>query len=299
MRLIRTSGSSNKTWAAVVGLARSCLSAPSYAIFSTLLTGWALAPGRRTITAMICAADPEGQRAHDAYHRFVRAARWSTNALWRVLVIHMVDVLTPTGKLVLDCDDTLYKKSGRKVDGAGSFHDAVRSTRRKVVYATGLNLVVVTLRSLVAGAVEHIDVLAYAATWLWDAVPRFADTLVAKLEAGCDIRVCLGDPDSAAVALRGEEEGIGDAMAARCRLALTYAGPLARAQPGAVRHSDRVLYASLLRFDDEVLVNTHLWGNPAACSPVLHLRRAGDNGMAAAAMGSFERVWAAAQPVAA
>ena len=146
MRPIRTSGSSGDAWTAVVGLVRSCLSAPSYAIFSTLLTGWVLAPGRRTITAMICAADPEGQRAHDAYHRFVRAARWSTSALWRVLVVHMVGVLTPAGRLVLDCDDTLYKKSGRKVEGAGSFRDAVRSTRNKVVYATGLNLVVVTLR---------------------------------------------------------------------------------------------------------------------------------------------------------
>jgi len=135
-----------KRWQTMIGLARGCFSAPSYAIFSTLLTGWVLAPGRRTITQMICAADPEGQRAHDAYHRFVRAARWSTNALWRVLVVHMVGVLTPSGKLVLDCDDTLYKKSGRKVEGAGSFRDAVRSTRNKVVYATGLNLVVVTLR---------------------------------------------------------------------------------------------------------------------------------------------------------
>ncbi len=146
MRPIRTRRSSSDAWTAVVGLVRSCLSAPSYAVFSALLTGWVLAPGRRTITAMICAADPEGQRAHDAYHRFVRAARWSTNALWRVLVVHMVGVLTPSGKLVLDCDDTLYKKSGRKVEGAGSFRDAVRSTRNKVVYATGLNLVVVTLR---------------------------------------------------------------------------------------------------------------------------------------------------------
>lgn len=167
------------------------------------------------------------------------------------------------------------------------------------LYPTRAEMAPATVRSLVAGAGEHIDVLAYAATWLWDAVPRFADTLVAKLDAGCDVRVCLGDPDSAAVALRGEEEGIGDAMAARCRLALTYATPLVRARPGAVRRSDRVLYASLLRFDDEVLVNTHLWGNPAACSPVLHLRRAGDKGMATAALGSFERVWAAAQPVAA
>lgn len=133
-------------WRAMIGLACGCFSAPSYAIFSTFLTGWVLAPGRRTITEMICAADPEGQRAHDAYHRFVRAARWSTNALWKVLLVHMVDVLAPTGMLVLDCDDTLYKKSGRKVEGAGSFRDAVRSTRNKIVYATGLNLVVVTLR---------------------------------------------------------------------------------------------------------------------------------------------------------
>ena len=38
-----------------------------------------------------------------------------------MLVVHLVDVLAPVGSLVLDCDDTLYKKSGRKVDGAGSF----------------------------------------------------------------------------------------------------------------------------------------------------------------------------------
>jgi len=135
-----------KRWQTMVGLARGCFSAPTYAIFSTLLTGWVLAPGRRPITQMICAADPEGQRAHDAYHRFVRAARWSTSALWKVLVVHMVGVLAPASTLVLDCDDTLYKKSDRRVEGAGSFRDAVRSTRNRVVYATGLNLVVVTLR---------------------------------------------------------------------------------------------------------------------------------------------------------
>jgi len=135
-----------KRWQTMVGLARGCFSAPTYAIFSTLLTGWVLAPGRRPITQMICAADPEGQRAHDAYHRFVRAARWSTSALWKVLVVHMVGVLAPASTLVLDCDDTLYKKSDRRVEGAGSFRDAVRSTRNKIVYATGLNLVVVTLR---------------------------------------------------------------------------------------------------------------------------------------------------------
>ena len=142
-------GASNeqeKAWRAMIGLARGCFSAPSFAIFSSLLTGWVLAPGRRTITGMICAGDPEGRRAHDAYHRFVRVARWSTNALWQALVVHMVALLCPGGTVLLDLDDTLYNKSGRKIDGAGTFRDAVRSTRNKVVYATGLNLVVVTLR---------------------------------------------------------------------------------------------------------------------------------------------------------
>lgn len=131
---------------ALLGLGATCFSAPSFSIFGTLLRGWVTAPGRRTITGMICAADPEGVRAHDAYHRFVRAGRWSTAALWKVLVVHLVGVLCPSGTLVVDCDDTLYKKSGRKIEGAGSFRDAVRSTRNKIVYATGLNLVVVTLR---------------------------------------------------------------------------------------------------------------------------------------------------------
>jgi len=52
------------------------------------------------------------------------------------------------GVVPLDLDDSLWHKSGRCVDGAGSFRDAVRSTRSTIVYATGLNLVVVTLRVL-------------------------------------------------------------------------------------------------------------------------------------------------------
>ncbi len=66
-----------KRWETMIGLARGCFSVPSFSIFSTLVTGWVLAPGRRTVTGMIGAGDPEGCRAHDAYHRFFRAARWS------------------------------------------------------------------------------------------------------------------------------------------------------------------------------------------------------------------------------
>ena len=46
----------------------------------------------------------------------------------------------------LACHDTLFHHEGRKVAGAGTFRDAVRSTLRRVVYARGLNLVVITLQ---------------------------------------------------------------------------------------------------------------------------------------------------------
>ncbi|MGH8905828.1 MAG: transposase [Egibacteraceae bacterium] len=115
-------------------------------MFTDLITGWALCPGRRTITRIIGIVDPDGRRAHDAYHRFLRAGVWSMAALWQVLTLTAVATLCPHGVAALDLDDTLFHKTGRHIAGAGSFRDAVRSTRRKVVYAHGLNLVVLTLR---------------------------------------------------------------------------------------------------------------------------------------------------------
>lgn len=134
------------SFGALLSMARSAFSTSGFGVFQTLLVGWVLAPGRRTITAMIGAGDPEGLRSHDTYHRFVRCGRWSIDTLWRCLVVSMVKVLAPRGPVRVLIDDTLFKKTGRQVEGTGIFRDAVRSTRSKVIYALGLNLVVATLR---------------------------------------------------------------------------------------------------------------------------------------------------------
>jgi len=131
---------------ALLDLARVVFGAPSFALFTDLLTGWVCAPGRRTITAMITVADPTGRRAHDAYHRFVRDGAWAMDRLWQVLAVHAITRFAPTGVVSLDLDDTLFHRDGRHVAGAGTFRDAVRSTLGRVVYARGLNLVVLTLR---------------------------------------------------------------------------------------------------------------------------------------------------------
>jgi hypothetical protein len=111
----------------------------------SLISAWALCPGRRTVTRMITLADPDGEHAHDAYHRFLRAGKWSMARLWCRLTLLLVASLSLPEELRLHGDDTLFHKSGRKVKGAGSFRDPIRSRGQKTVYAWGLNLVVLTL----------------------------------------------------------------------------------------------------------------------------------------------------------
>ena len=133
-------------WTLLVQQFFPIFTAPGAEIFSRLITGWILRTTRRTITGIIPMADPMGYRTHDAYHRFFPDARWSLTSLWKILVRLLVAKLAAKGNISLAIDDTLFHRSGRKVNGAGFWRDAVRSTKTKIVYAWGLNLVVLTLQ---------------------------------------------------------------------------------------------------------------------------------------------------------
>jgi DDE superfamily endonuclease len=134
-------------WVAIIAAAAHVFTRPSLAIFTDLADGWVLTPGRRTITRIIQVVDAAGYRAHDAYHRFLRDGAWSMPALWRTLTVRIAGQLCePDQPVVIDLDDTLLHKSGPRIEGAGIFRDAVRSTKKRVVHALGLNLVVITVR---------------------------------------------------------------------------------------------------------------------------------------------------------
>lgn len=119
---------------------------PGANIFAHLMTGWVLCTTRRTVTGLLPFADPLNHSAHDAYHRFFPDAHWAMSRLWQQLALILVTGLCPKGILTLALDDTLFHHSGQKMNGAGAWRDAVRSTRKKIVYAWGLNLVVLTLQ---------------------------------------------------------------------------------------------------------------------------------------------------------
>jgi hypothetical protein len=149
-------------------------------------------------------------------------------------------------------------------------------------------------RSLTQSAREHVDVLVYAGLFLWDGNPDLPEVLALKGQDGTRVRLALGDPNSAAVQQRGEDEGIGAGMAARIHMSIGYLRPALRSNCVELRMHSTVLYNSIYRFDNDMLVNSHAYGAPAAQSPVLHYHRFDGGRLFDHYLASFERVWATA-----
>jgi len=96
--------------------------------------------------------------------------------------------------------------------------------------------------------------------------------------------------------VRDREEGISGTLAAKIRSALTYYRPLAEVDGCQVRLHSTTLYASLFRYDDEVIVNPHVYGEPASANPAFHLRRLDGGTLAVHYVAAFDRVWGTAIP---
>lgn len=116
-----------------------------------------------------------------------------------------------------------------------------------------------------------------------------------KAEAGAQVRVLLGDPDSDVVAQRGADEGIEETMAAKVRNAMVLYRQLRGTTGIDFRLHTTVLYNSIYRADEQVLVNTYVYGFPASQAPVLHLRRVAGGDLMTTYLDSFDRVWDSAR----
>lgn len=149
---------------------------------------------------------------------------------------------------------------------------------------------------LLHAATDRIDILVHAGLFLVER-PDFIATLADKAAAGVTVRIAFGEPDSDAVSLRSAEERLGDAvLAARIRYGLVPYSPLLDTPGIEFRFHDTTLYNSIFRFDEEMVVNTHVYGVPGAHAPALHLRKLGAGDLFAIYAKSFVDVWALARP---
>ncbi len=153
-----------------------------------------------------------------------------------------------------------------------------------------------TWRRLYDGAEREIGVLVYSGLFLADDT-GLVQLFARKARAGVRVRILLGDPDSPEVAQHGIDIGLGESMAARVRNALVLYEPLRALDGVEIRLHRTVLYNSIYRADDTLLVNAQVYGEPAQNAPVLHLRRVAGGDMVSTYLNSFDRVWAGATPV--
>lgn len=103
---------------------RSCFTAPTFTTFSGLVVGLIAQTRRRTVCGMLLGACLERTWHHARAHRFFATARWCADAVGLVLVDLIVDLLLPAGSAItVVVDDTLFKRSGKKVFGVAWHHD--------------------------------------------------------------------------------------------------------------------------------------------------------------------------------
>jgi hypothetical protein len=79
-----------------------------------------------------------------SFHRFFSQARWNLDDLGHCVFQLLLPFCTEV--LVAAVDDTLARKSGRHIWGAGMHHDPLRSTQKRPFFAFGHNFVVFSLQ---------------------------------------------------------------------------------------------------------------------------------------------------------
>jgi DDE superfamily endonuclease len=133
------------TFVALLDAFRDVFTAPSFRLFVLLLTGWTLSCRHRYITECIFSSGQVGVGHWSRFHRFFSHNAWCLDHLCRILARILVGRFCPEGVLLLAADDTLCRKRGLHLFGAGMHHDPLLSSKALKVCSWGHNWVIVSL----------------------------------------------------------------------------------------------------------------------------------------------------------
>jgi DDE superfamily endonuclease len=107
-----------------------------------LLIGAILAPGERTVAAILRVMELQHERQFQNYHRVLNRAHWSSRALSRLLLHLLVRIFVPgEAPIVVGIDETIGRRRGAKIAAKGIYRDPVRSSKDFFVKTSGLRWV--------------------------------------------------------------------------------------------------------------------------------------------------------------
>jgi hypothetical protein len=104
-----------------------------------LLIGAILAPGERTVAAILRVMGCANEKQFQKYHRVLNRAKWSSRELSRVLLLLLVQLFVPMdAPIVMGIDETIERRRGSKIAARGVYRDPVRSSKAFFVKTHGL-----------------------------------------------------------------------------------------------------------------------------------------------------------------
>src|SRR5215212_1547142 len=122
--------------AGLLAVFRPCFTAPTFRTFLGLVVGLIAQTRRRTVCGMFTGAGLDQFWHHSRAHRLFALARWSSDAVGLALIDLIVARLLPAGSpLTLAVDDTLFKRSGKKVFGVAWHHDGAAKGPKPIGFA--------------------------------------------------------------------------------------------------------------------------------------------------------------------
>ncbi len=119
--------------------------APTHKTFLVIVAGWVLSQRHRFITELIFSGGHVGKGHWSRFHRFFSHAAWDIDSFSMALAKLVVTILAPGAQLLWAVDDTLCRKRGLTLYGAGMHYDPLISSRSKALVSWGHDWVVLCL----------------------------------------------------------------------------------------------------------------------------------------------------------
>jgi hypothetical protein len=140
---------------------RPCFTAPGFATFCGLVAGMAGRVRRRTVAGMLLGGCLQYAWPHDRAHYFFARARWELDQLGlAVAQLAVLLVTEPGADLRVAVDDSVFRRCGRRVHGAGWQHDGSSPAMSKLSYGNCFVTAAILARLPFCGREVCLPVLA-------------------------------------------------------------------------------------------------------------------------------------------
>ena len=94
--------------------------------------------------------DIKNEKPYRNYQRVFNRAKWDELNGAKILLNLIIKLLPPGLPLIIGVDESIERRKGKKIKAKGCYRDAVRSSKRKVVYCFGLKWICMLKHSTAA-----------------------------------------------------------------------------------------------------------------------------------------------------